>query len=149
MTFRAIRAALLLAVSPIAGCGTVANLANSRPEEGGTRPFGGVKHDVACINQAADGEIGPRTRPRSESDRYPQRALIAFCAVDLPFSLVGDLVTWPFTAVYAVVNEPIPVPAVVVASPPAPAVAPVPPMPLPTPPPVPPKAESKPKPASP
>ena len=136
MAVRATCIALLPAVLLVAGCGTVANLANSRPEEGGTSPFGGVKHDLACIRHASSGEFGVRAHPKSESDRYPQGALMFFCAADLPFSLIGDIVTWPFAVVYSVVNEPIPVPPVVAVGTPAVQGSPatLPPMPIPTPP---------------
>jgi hypothetical protein len=35
-----------------------------------------------------------------------------FCAADLPFSLIGDAVTWPYTAAYSFINQPIPTPPV-------------------------------------
>ncbi|HZT78573.1 MAG TPA: hypothetical protein VFA26_00005, partial [Gemmataceae bacterium] len=94
------------------GCGTVANLANQKPGAGGVVPFGGVEHDVRCMQQAANGQFGLRGCPRSDSEQYPQRAVILFCAADLPFSLVGDVVTWPYTASYTFINRPIPVPPV-------------------------------------
>jgi uncharacterized protein YceK len=112
MAFRAICVALLLATFLTAGCGTVANLARSRPEEGGRRPFGGVEQDVWCINKAANGELGVRTHPKAESGQYPQLALMLFCAVDLPFSLIGDVVTWPYAAAYSFINRPVPTPPV-------------------------------------
>ena len=112
MAFRAICVALLLSSLPIAGCGTVANLARPGPEEGGKSPFGGVRQDVECIETAANGEFGIRTHPKSESEQYPQVALMLFCAADLPFSLVGDVVTWPYAAAYSFINQPIPTPPV-------------------------------------
>jgi hypothetical protein len=63
MTFRAICVALLLASLPSTGCGTVANLANSLPEEGGTTPFGGVRKDVWRLKNAANGESGFKQLP--------------------------------------------------------------------------------------
>src|SRR4051812_33382812 len=66
MAFRAIRVALLFAGLPIAGCGTVANLANQPPGGGGMIPFGGVRHDVAAIHKASNGEPGPLTHPDSD-----------------------------------------------------------------------------------
>src|SRR5204863_7999403 len=94
MTFRTIRVALLLSTLPLAGCGTVANLARPGPAEGGKIPFGGVRQDVSCMKEATTGELGFRTHPKSESEQYPQRALVLFCAADLPLSLIGDIVTW-------------------------------------------------------
>jgi uncharacterized protein YceK len=135
MTFRAIRVALLLSTLPLAGCGTVANLARQKPGEGGVSPFGGVHQDVACIQKAANGELGFRAHPKSESEQYPQRALVLFCAVDLPLSLIGDIVTWPYTASYTFINQPVANPPVLVADPPLiPAPPATPPMPIPVPP---------------
>ena len=110
MSFRTICVALLLSSLPVAGCGTVANLARPGPEAGGKTPFGGVRQDVACIKEAANGDLGFRTHHKSESEQYPQRALMLFCAADLPFSLLGDVVTWPFTVSYTCINQPSPLP---------------------------------------
>ena len=110
MAFRTIRIALLLAILPVAGCGTVSNLVISKPEEGGRSPFGGVRRDLSCIQQAANGEDAYRSD--SAPQHYPQAALMLLCAVDLPFSFVGDLVTWPYVVTYAFVNQPIPTPPV-------------------------------------
>jgi hypothetical protein len=116
----------------------VANLARSRPEEDGRSPFGGVRQDVSCIQKAANGEVGFRAQPKSESEQYPQRALMLFCAADLPFSLIGDLVTWPYTAAFSYINQPVPAPPVLHANPPVALPLPTPPatnpMTLPTPP---------------
>ena len=118
MAFRAIRVALLLSSLPITGCGTVANLVKSRPEEGGKSPFGGVRQDAWCIEAAANGEFGFRAHPKSESEQYPQVALMTFCALDLPLSLIGDIVMWPYTAAYSYINQPIPAPPVTLTAPP-------------------------------
>ncbi len=116
MAYRAICVAVLLSILPIAGCGTVSNLARSLPEEGGRTPFGGVRQDMACIKQAAKGEvlIGPHAKPEGEQD--PQVALMLLCAADVPFSFIGDVVTWPYTAAYSFINQPVPVPPVVQAA---------------------------------
>ncbi|VTT96485.1 : DUF1375 [Gemmataceae bacterium] len=128
MTVRVACSALLLAALPAAGCGTVANLAHTRVEEGGREPFGGVKRDVAGLH-AGSGEPGG----------YPHHAAAALCAADLPLSLVGDVVTWPYAKVYSAVNAPVPTPPVVIADagavrPPAPRALPVLPPPRPAPP---------------
>jgi hypothetical protein len=112
MAHRAIGVALLLASLPIAGCGTVENLARPGPEGGGKSPFGGVRQDVWCIREAANGDFGFRAHPKSESEQYPQVALMLFCAADLPLSLIGDVVTWPYTVAYSFINQPIPTPPV-------------------------------------
>lgn len=143
MAFRTIRVAVLLSALPAAGCGTVANLVHTKPEDGGRVPFGGVKRDLACLQSGANEDPAPRARLKSESGPYPHQLLTVLCAADLPLSLIGDVVTWPYTTVYSVVNEPIPLPPLVLADAPAtqplPQVPPTPPpmtppMPLPTPP---------------
>lgn len=113
MAFRARCVALLLSILPIAGCGTVVNLVKSCPEEGGKSPFGGVRQDVWCIKKAANGESDCGTHPKSESEPNRQVPLILLCAADLPFSLIGDVVTWPYTVVYSYINQPIPTPPVI------------------------------------
>ena len=135
MAVRAICVALVLSSLPAAGCGTVANLTRQQPGAGGVSPFGGVKQDVSCIHQAANGELVSRTHPKSGSEHYPQTALMLFCAADLPFSLVGDLVTWPYTVAYSFINQPIPIPPVT-------EVTPLPPVTQPMPMPVPPEAQA-------
>ena len=44
---------------------------------------------------------------------------MCFCAADLPFSLLGDIVTWPYTAAYTFINQPTPVPPLALALAPA------------------------------
>jgi uncharacterized protein YceK len=109
MAFRAIYFGLILALCN-AGCGTVANLAHSNAEEGGRSPFGGVRHDVAGIEKALNGESRASLDPLSDSDEYPRYGLLLACGVDLPFSVLGDTLTWPYTAAYSYVNQPVPVP---------------------------------------
>jgi uncharacterized protein YceK len=116
MGCRAIWLAMLLSSLPIAGCGTVANLARPGPVEGGKTPFGGVRQDVSCMEKAANGPCDCRTDPKS-SEQHSQVPLMLLCAVDLPFSLFGDVVTWPYTAAYSWINQPVPVPPVTQAPP--------------------------------
>jgi uncharacterized protein YceK len=111
MAFRTICVALLLSSLPIAGCGTVANLAKPGPE-GGKSPFGGVKQDVDCIQTGKTGEGGLNTHSSPESEKQPPAARVIFSAADLPFSFIGDVLTWPYTAAYTFINEPIPTPPV-------------------------------------
>jgi uncharacterized protein YceK len=113
MAVRAICVALLLSTLPIAGCGTVANLVKQRPGKGGVTPFGGVRQDVSSIKKAANGEFGEfgfSTHPKAGSEPHPQVALMLLCAADLPFTAIGDVVTWPYTAAYSFINQPIPIP---------------------------------------
>jgi uncharacterized protein YceK len=109
-------AALLLMCLLPAGCGTTANLCRSCPEEGGKVPFGGVKQDLECLKTAANSELWA-AKPAPESEQYPQRVLMVFSAIDLPFSLVGDVVTWPYTAAYTFINRPVPTPPALIAPP--------------------------------
>jgi hypothetical protein len=117
MAFRAICIALLLSSLPIAGCGTVVNVVRPGPVGGGKSPFGGVRQDVEWIKQAATGECAFGTPPQSESVRHPQVALMLFSSADLPLSLIGDVVTWPYAAAYSFINQPTPVPPVTQAPP--------------------------------
>lgn len=112
MAFRAIGVALLLSCLPIAGCGTVANLVKPGPEGGGKSPFGGVRHDVSCIKKAANGDFGYRTPLKAESGPRPQVVRTLCYAADLPLTVIGDVVTWPYAAAYTCINQPIPTPPV-------------------------------------
>jgi uncharacterized protein YceK len=128
MASRTICVALLLTTLPVAGCGTAANLVRQRPGAGGVSPFGGVRHDVWCIRSVANGDSVFQTHPNFMSRRYPQALLMLASAADLPFSFIGDLVTWPYTAVYTYINQPIPVPPVVITNPPVIQAIPAPPV---------------------
>jgi uncharacterized protein YceK len=119
MAFRAIWVALLLSSLPTAGCGTVANLAKQGPE-GGITPFGGVAQDVECLKEAKNGECDLWFHPQPGPGQHPQVALMLLCAADLPFSFIGDVLTWPYTATYVYINEPVPVPPVMQGPPPPP-----------------------------
>ncbi|QEG28731.1 hypothetical protein GobsT_35170 [Gemmata obscuriglobus] len=107
MAFRAICIVLLLSTVFVTGCGTIANTVISRSEEL-KDPFGGVHRDLHCIRKAANGEGGLRAHGSSEPEPYPKLAVMLLCAVDLPFSLVGDVVMWPYTVAYNYVNQPVP-----------------------------------------
>ena len=122
MNVRVTTGVLVLACLASSGCGTVANLAHCRPEEGGRIPFGGVKHDLACIQKSSSGEAGKQDTAR---DNYPRTALTMLCAVDLPFSFVGDVITWPYTASFTYVNQPAPFTPIQILPPLLPAAAPV------------------------
>ena len=119
MTFRALCCVLLLSVVSATGCGTMANLAHSNSDEGGRIPFGGVKRDMAAIHNPSGNEPGPITHRKHQSEQYPHEMLTFLCAVDLPFSLVGDLLTWAYTSAYTTVNAPVPVPPITFAASPA------------------------------
>ncbi|MDY3556997.1 YceK/YidQ family lipoprotein [Gemmata sp. JC717] len=106
---------LLLSSSLVTGCGTIANTVISRSEEL-KDPFGGVHRDLHCIRKAANGEGGLKAHDSPEP--YPKLAVMLLCTVDLPFSLVGDVVMWPYTVAYNYVNQPIPtVPVATAATP--------------------------------
>lgn len=110
MAVRAICVAVLLSSLPIAGCGTVTNLVRLGPAEGAKIPFGGVKQDVSSLKKATNGECGSKAQAKSESEQHPQVARMLFYAADLPFSAIGDVVTWPYTVTYTYINQPVPVP---------------------------------------
>ncbi len=110
MTFRAICIAFLLSSLAIAGCGTVENLISFSPAPAPKVPFGGVNQDVACIKAARNGDLDGSSQ--SESEHHHQRALMLLAAADLPFAAIGDFVTWPYTAAYTFINEPVPTPPV-------------------------------------
>lgn len=113
MAVRAACVALMLASLLVAGCGTAVNVARTNPDKGGRSPFGGIRQDLACIEKAGGGAH----HDRSESERYGQLAIMAFCAADLPLSLVGDIVTWPYTFAYTCVNRSVVNPPLVVTDP--------------------------------
>jgi uncharacterized protein YceK len=111
MALRTICVALLFSTLPIAGCGTVSNLVVAPPEAGGMTPFGGVRQDLAGLQKARSGEIIVGADGNAKQGQ-PQLAHAAFYAADLPFSFVGDIVMWPYTAAYAYINSPVPVPPI-------------------------------------
>jgi uncharacterized protein YceK len=115
MAFRTSCVALLLTSLPIAGCGTVVNLVRPGPEDGGKSSFGGVKQDVSCIKKAANGELDSGKHPKTESEQHPQVARILLYAADLPFTFIGDVVTWPYVVTYSYINQPVPPPPVTLA----------------------------------
>lgn len=151
MAFRAICVAVLLTTLPVAGCGTAANLVRQGPEQGGVSPFGGVRQDVWCIKNAANGEFGVRTQPKSEAEQHPRVALMLLCAADLPLSLIGDILTWPYTRAYSFINQPVPIPPVTLINLPVTQAIPIPPatqlMPIPIAPATPAPAEGRPQPS--
>lgn len=126
MTFRALCGGLLLSVLSAAGCGTMANLTHSNAD-GGPVPFGGIKRDMAVLDKPPVEGPGPVTHRKPQPDQYPHQVLSVLCAVDLPFSLVGDLLTLAYTEAYTTINEPVPVPPITFAG--APAALPLPPAP--------------------
>jgi uncharacterized protein YceK len=70
------------------GCGTVANTVWFIPEEGGKRVYGGVKVDLQVAREALERPV-------------PGKPLAGlWCLIDLPFSLVGDTITLPYTIPY-------------------------------------------------
>jgi uncharacterized protein YceK len=90
MRLRAICVALLL---PAAGCGTVANQVHMQ-RDGGAAGFGGVHRDLDRLAKA------------DEAHADTGHKLLA--VADLPFSLVGDIVMWPYTKLFTHVNRDVP-----------------------------------------
>jgi uncharacterized protein YceK len=68
------------------GCGTLLNTTYFTPDEGGERIYGGVRLDAEVID-----------------DGYGQRSplVIALFLADLPFTLIGDTVSLPYTLTLA------------------------------------------------
>jgi uncharacterized protein YceK len=68
------------------GCGTLLNTTYFTPDEGGERVYGGVRLDAEVIE-----------------DGYGQRSplVIALFLADLPFTLIGDTVSLPYTVALA------------------------------------------------
>jgi uncharacterized protein YceK len=130
MTLRASCLALLLSILPMAGCGTVANLAKPGPVEGGKTPFGGVRYDLSCIQNASNGDSDSKTGPMPDSEEH-QTAHMLLWAVDLPFTCIGDVITWPYTASYTFINTPVPVPPIMQATASGPVQIPLPTLPAP------------------
>jgi uncharacterized protein YceK len=109
MNYRAICVAVLLSSLSAVGCGTVANQVQPRYNADGKDPFGGVKHDVASIHEASNG-----TATDAGAEQWKQAAKAICCAVDLPFSAIGDTLLWPYTTAYNFINAPVPVPPIAV-----------------------------------
>lgn len=116
MTARVIRVALLTAALATVGCGTAGNLVGAGP--GKKVPFGGVKRDLQCLTEVRDGGVTLRTGEEWEPLRHEQHLLMLLCAADLPFSFVGDVISWPYTRTYAYINAPTDYPAILVTAPP-------------------------------
>lgn len=118
MRMRMIAVAMVLSSLPCLGCwGTTVNLIRPGPEGGGMVPFGGVKQDLICMQEAAASKLNFDGAVESDEYKYPHAAIFLFCGLDLPFSFIGDLMTWPYVETYLYINEPIPVPPVTQAPP--------------------------------
>jgi uncharacterized protein YceK len=122
MACRAIRVAVLLPALSAVGCGTAVNLVGAGP--GKKVPFGGVQHDVRCLTKATD-EFDAGARHPSGAKPHSGAAFQFLWAADLPLSLAGDLVTWPYTKAYSYVNQPTDYPALLVEPAPATPLLPV------------------------
>ena len=122
MAYRLTGVAVLLATLPAVGCGTVANLARPGPEAGGKAPFGGVRHDMGSIRRAANGDFAAGADNGLTSEQLGQAARVVVYALDLPLSLIADVITWPYVMAYSIVNQPVPVPPVILAPPTGPRV---------------------------
>ena len=121
MNVRATTAVLLLACLASAGCGTVANLCTAGPRRAAASP------SVASSTTSRtfrNRPAGTPTSRRTARDNYPRTALTLLCAVDLPFSFVGDVITWPYTASFTYVNQPAPFAPIQILPPLLPAAAP-------------------------
>src|SRR5688572_4456626 len=91
------RLLVLFAAPLLSGCGTMANMSGKSvammgPQDSEVRAFGGVANDIRWV-----GEQGRRVvTPDDPWDALFGPALaVYFGLVDLPLSLVGDIVTLP------------------------------------------------------
>ena len=79
------------------GCGTVCNNAYLTHEEGGERVFGGVRNDFDGLRSAANDESGVSIGGEEYVDRESQVGKLLFHMLDLPFTVVGDTLSLPYT----------------------------------------------------
>jgi uncharacterized protein YceK len=103
---------LALMLTGLTGCGTMANLDGreyaliSLPGQVKPRPFGGVARDAEWMLGLRGRDTGATDASRatpgvpSVRDTLALIAIEGFFVVDLPFSLVGDIVTLPKTIPY-------------------------------------------------
>lgn len=107
MTLRVVGVAFVLTALLTTGCGTMANVAMVHPDAGGKRPFGGVHHDLNHIRSPQSCQNGACAAPHGQTSGTARTLLYT---ADLPLSFVGDVLTWPYTAAFTWINEPVPVP---------------------------------------
>ena len=62
------------------------------------------------MKKAAARDFSFGTHAPAGLKQPPQVVPWLLCAADLPFTFVGDIVTWPYTASYTSINQPIPLP---------------------------------------
>ena len=91
------RLMLLLAAPLLTGCGTMANMSGKSlaligPPDREVRPFGGVANDVRWVGEQVGWAV------KTDEPQYAPFNLAAagyFGLIDLPFSLIGDVITLP------------------------------------------------------
>ena len=91
------RLLVLLAAPLLTGCGTMSNMQGKSfaligPRDRESRAFGGVANDVRWVGEQAERVVSP-----DDPWSIPTNLTLAcyFGLVDLPLSLVGDIVTLP------------------------------------------------------
>ncbi len=99
MTSRAIPVAVLVAALFSSGCGTIENFATPKD---GVRTFGGVALDLQHASDLANGSTGGAGSPvgsggGTQGTTYAAMTLAIVFApfLDLPFSFIGDVITYP------------------------------------------------------
>ena len=87
--------ALAVVAVALGGCGTFANTCWLHDDEGGKRIYGGVCADAHVFRKSLAASLGSET-PDALSREHHQKAAL-WSALDLPFSVVGDTLTLPYT----------------------------------------------------
>ena len=91
--------ALVLFVPLVGGCGTIANLSGLSERDDRGKMGGGYRLDMIAFQNAisAPDLIIDTGEPRAPHPRGPFEWLGVFAPLDLPFSIVGDILTLPYT----------------------------------------------------
>jgi uncharacterized protein YceK len=79
----------------LCGCGTSRNLVNDKP-----KVYGGVRVEIQAVTEPLTESLGLAAKPKSEGDDYLKdlNVIVGIALlVDLPFTIIGDTVTLPWT----------------------------------------------------
>jgi uncharacterized protein YceK len=81
-------AVVFVAALVTSGCGTVVNLCKSD-----SKPLGGVQTDMDFATYYLNG--GEKVTGREQQDVYAALGMVALPFFDMPFSFIGDILTYP------------------------------------------------------